>query len=100
MNTLTPKSPSEEFAYAFDLTERLGDGDTVSSVAFSIEVYEGADPQVSTMLTGSPSVNGALVSHKIRGGVNGTTYYLEALATTTDGEKIAGSGLLLVKKGA
>lgn len=100
MNQLTPKTPREQIRYPFDFSPRLTVGDSVASVQWFIEAYEGTDANASTMLVGSPTLVGTIASEVIKGGVNGVTYFLEAIGTTANGEKISASGLLLVQKGA
>jgi len=73
------KEPGNEITVEFDFGPELT---TVSSPSVTIAVFSGADPDVASMLIGSPVVSGAKVLQRIRAGLNGVDYALACVATS------------------
>jgi hypothetical protein len=91
MSTTTKtKQPAESKQYAIDFANLLADGDSIASI---------------TSVTGTPTgltiedeaIAGTTVTFTISGGTDGTTYAVEALVATTDGEILEGDGWLKVE---
>ena len=95
----SPKDPLEIFPVSIDFTNLLGVGETISSVVFTVQVLSGIDPTPSAMLSGAASVAGTVCSQTIKGGVNGVTYLISALATTNLANQPMGSGSMVVQTG-
>lgn len=86
----TEKDPTETVKYAVDFTNVLASGETLSTSTVSISVDAGTDVSASSMLLSASAVTGALVTQFIGGGVNGATYRLHFLATTSASATYAG----------
>jgi hypothetical protein len=97
--TFSPKDPRETFPVSIDFTNLLGVGETVSSVVFSVQVVNAVDPNAAAMISGAGTVSGNVCSQTITGGINGVTYLISALATTSLNNKLIGAGLLTVQAG-
>jgi hypothetical protein len=80
-----PKAVQEEDSFAFDFTDLLSTGETVTGAVITIDVIDGVDPSPSSMIAGSPTVVGAIVSVKLVGGVEGVLYCIHCLATCSTG---------------
>lgn len=94
----SPKDPVEVILVTFDYSDVLGiTGETITSTAWSISVYDGVDPSPQTMLSGSGTFNNTSASNYIQGGVDGVTYLLSCVATTNSGETLKLSAHMLVK---
>lgn len=95
MNTFTPKNPAEEELFSFDFVDNLGKFETIVSATSSITVKEGTDPGVGTMLMGSPTFVGSVVTQKVQAGVDGVYYYLQVNVVTTE-QTLVGRAVLPV----
>jgi hypothetical protein len=86
-----PKRPTEQEYYGFDFAACLANGETINSnpaPVFTVTVVDGTDASSSALLSGSPVITGTVVSNLIVGGLNGVTYELACLVTTSTGQKI------------
>jgi hypothetical protein len=92
MSEILTKQPAEEVAYAIDFVNLIPTGDSLASVT-SVTAY----PSGSGDLTlGTATLSGTQVQFVVEGGVEGTTYRVEAIAVTTIGYKLEGDGRLFV----
>jgi phage gp36-like protein len=82
------KEPSGEVTVQFDFGPEIID---VSSAAVTIAVYAGVDPDVASMLIGTPTVIGAKVLQRVRHGLAGVDYALECFADATGGRLSIGA---------
>jgi hypothetical protein len=75
---------SERIPVSIDFTAGLPPGDSVTSVAsVALSVYFGTDPNVSSLLSGTPSLSGNIVTQTIStGGVPGVTYRITMTVIT------------------
>jgi len=92
----SPKRTGETLIITFDFRNILTTGETIESSVWSVGVKSGSDPSPSSMLSGSPSISGTLVSHKVTGGVDKTVYSLLGQIVTSIGQTIEGVGLVHV----
>ena len=76
------KEPAGEVTVEFDFGPDLT---SVSNSAVTISVFSGTDPDVATMLIGSPTVIGAKVLQRIGAGLHGVDYALECFVDGTGG---------------
>lgn len=83
LGTFDPRHPAESEPLGFGFSARLAEGETVSSAVFTIEVVEGTDPEPASMLSGAPTTTSTGAFQRVAGGVDGCTYKLTCVATTT-----------------
>ena len=93
----SPKDDEEVYTLGFDYTELLQTSETISSATTDIELVSGVtDPDMATMLLGSNTVNGAVVSQMVCHGVAGNVYRIDCLASTSLGNKYMLNGTLAI----
>lgn len=90
-----PKLVGETAIVQFDFTSRLGSA-TISTQSVAATVYSGTDASPSSIISGSASASGAVVSQKITAGVAGVIYELACTITTSDGQTLMLVGYLPV----
>lgn len=91
VNAVDPKHPSASEIYTADWSASLNSGATITTSAWSLsssEITNVAD----AVVTGSLKT-----SIKISGGIEGSTYYLTNVVTTSDGESLARTFALKVQ---
>jgi len=96
MPFFSPKRTGESLIITFDFKKILVTGETISTSTWSVGVRTGSDSSPSSMISGSPSIVGSQVSHKIIGGVDSTVYQIVCSVSTSLGQIIEGVGLLHV----
>ena len=84
------KQPSETKIYQIDFTNLLDTGDSIASVTSVLE------ETTEDLTIGTDSIVSKAVQFSVDGGVDGTTYHLEAIVVTTNGETLEGDGYLFV----
>lgn len=85
MGSFSYKITTETELFNFNFAAALGSTETISSTSCTVEVKEGTDSNPTAILSGSPTVNGSIVTQKLTGGINGVTYRVEMSATTNLG---------------
>ena len=93
---LDPKLAGSTRTYTFDFTSDLAVGETISTETVTATVYSGTDASPSSLISGSASASGAVVSQKIAGGVVGVIYELLCTITTSAGQTLTKAGFLAV----
>lgn len=83
LGTFDPRHPAESEPLGFGFAARLATGETIVSAVFTIEVVEGVDPSPGDLLAGSPTTTTTGAFQRITGGVDGCTYKLTCVATTS-----------------
>lgn len=94
---LSPKKLGEDVLIPMDFISRLGVGETIIGAAAAISVYSGTDPNVGTMLQGSPSVIQTVVEQFVANGVVGVIYELLYTVNTSAGQRLSLSGYFAVE---
>lgn len=100
MNTITypafaPKDPAETVWLTFDFSALT---ESVSSPEVTATRHAGtADESPSSILTGSPTIDGAKVLHKVTAGTAGTDYALRCAVDAPDGSHYVLAGVLPVR---
>ena len=94
--TFSHKDPSEVIFYGIDFSALLNTAETISSATASMRVLQGTDATPSAMLSGSPSISGGIVKHKIIGGVVGAVYLFGLSVITNAGQTFVESGPIKV----
>lgn len=93
---LDPKLVGETRAYTFDFSNLINPGVTLSGPVVTAAVYSGTDASPSSIISGSASASGAVVTQKITAGTVGVIYELLCTVTTSDGQTLNKSGYLAV----
>jgi hypothetical protein len=83
------KDPSETLTYSLDLTDAIGEGDSVSGLAWAVS------PSGPTVTGVTPAANPAQV--KIAGGTAGVTYVVTCTATLASALIIQKSVMIKVR---
>ena len=91
-----PKYVGETSLLAFDFISMLGATETIGTQAVSAGVYSGVDPSPSSLVSGSASATGSIVTQAITGGVAGVTYLLLCTITTSLSQTLELTGMLTV----
>ena len=94
--SFSEKRIDEDFNLAFDFTNRLGTGETISSAPWTATVHKGTDASPQNIVNGSATIAGAIVTQKIIDGLDGVTYCLICAATTSAGQQLHGHAHLRV----
>lgn len=93
---LDPKLLGETKTETFDFTSSLAIGETISTQSVVASTYSGTDASPSSIISGSASSSGAIVSQKVTGGVLGVMYELLCTITTSAGQTLQQSGFLAI----
>lgn len=95
---LEPKLVGETRTVTFDFSSRLAVGETISTQAVTCALANGysGDASPSSVISGSASASGAVVSQKLTGGVSGMVYDLICTVTTSAGQTLLLSAYLAV----
>mgnify|MGYP001271721704 FL=1 len=92
MSEVLTKQPAEKVPYAIDFVNLIPTGDSLATVT-SVASY----PSGSGDLTiGTAVIEGTEVRFVVEGGIEGTTYRIEAITLTTLGYTLEGDGRLFV----
>lgn len=81
----SPADPVENEVYGFDFRKDLASGETLSSATFVLSVIDGTDASPGSRLTGIPTISGTQAWQKLTGLLAGTSYRLEAVVITNQG---------------
>lgn len=93
---LPNKYVSETKTITFDFTSLLASGETISTESCTATVYSGTDASPSSIISGSATVSGAVVSQNITAGVVGVIYYIACSITTSLSQTLKLVGFLAV----
>ena len=85
MSAFSYKLTTESEKFAFSYANILASTETIVSAALVVEVKDGSDSNPTAIVSGLPTINGAIVSQRILGGLDSVTYRLEMTATTSLG---------------
>ena len=80
---LQGKLSGETKSVTFDFTSQLAVSETISTQSVSAIVYSGTDASPSSIISGSASASGAIVSQVITAGTVGVTYLITCTITTS-----------------
>jgi bifunctional N-acetylglucosamine-1-phosphate-uridyltransferase/glucosamine-1-phosphate-acetyltransferase GlmU-like protein len=96
---------SESFSYkfvaeikplVFDFTEVLAPTETLVTATCTVLVLNGTDSSPSSILSGSASISGTLVTQKVQAGTANVTYRLVMTVTTSASSTLIAIGDLPV----
>jgi len=91
-----PKLSGDTVTVTFDFTSRLAVSETISTQSVTCTVYSGTDASPSSMISGSASASGAIVSQNITAGTVGVMYQLACTITTSASQTLVMTGFLAV----
>ena len=94
----TPIDSGEIDYVEWDFTDRLDDGETISSVETTCEIVRGADEDADTRLLDTADINGPLVRQFFSSDVDGAEYLCRCVATTSADRALVLAGRLPVLK--
>jgi hypothetical protein len=86
--TWLPLDVDEADYVAFDFTDMLVDGESVSSVVITCEAVTGADAAAAARPTGSPQIAGAVVKQLMTGVLDGVDYLVRCKAPLAPGPRV------------
>lgn len=73
-STIPAKLTGTTLNFPVDFISRLGVGETISSASVTMSVYSGTDPSPQSMVSGSATISGSVVTQLFTGGVLGVIY--------------------------
>ena len=80
----------------FDFTLELALGETISTQVVTAIVYSGTDPTPASLINGSATASGSIVSQSIQAGLVGVLYELLCTITTSLSQTLVKPGYLAV----
>lgn len=93
---LENKTSGETVIETFNFTSRLALSETISTASTVAVVYSGTDASPSALISGAATISGQTVTQKVTGGVLGVTYRLTCTITTSLGQTVALTGLMVI----
>lgn len=93
---LLPKLVGEVVPRTFDFTSKLAVGETISSAAVTAAVYSGSDAVPTSIVSGGPSISGAVVTQNFTAGILGTIYQVTCTVQTSLSHTFQLSGYLAI----
>jgi len=93
---LAPKLQGETQTYTFDFASQLAVGETISTQSVAATVYSGTDASPSSIISGSASAAGTVVSQKLTAGTVGVIYTLVCTITTSASQTLQLAGYLAI----
>lgn len=94
--SLPPKYAAETISVEFDFSAMLAVGETISTQSCTAAVYSGTDATPSSVISGSATASGAVVTQKLTGGTLGVIYTITCSITTSASQTLALSGYLVI----
>jgi hypothetical protein len=92
------KDPDEVDDRGLDFTNLLESGETLTGTpTVTATTFLGVDATPSSILFGSPSIEGAVVWQRLRAGSDGVVYRLKYTVGTTASRSFVACGLLRVE---
>lgn len=92
---LHAKRVDEEWVLGFDFAPRMSSGETLDAATWTSAVHAGADADAADMIDGSSTESGTTSAQKVVAGVDGVTYLIKCVATTS-AQVLIGEALLFV----
>lgn len=93
---LPVKRQGETKTYTFDFTSSMASSETISTQVVTATVYSGTDASPSSIISGSATASGKIVSQKLTAGVEGVLYLIVCTITTNLGQTLIRDGVLAV----
>lgn len=96
---LPAKFVGETKLYEFDFSSQLAAGETISGKTVAAATYSGIDTSPSSLVSGSATNSGAVVSQMVTGGTLGVLYELTCTVVTSLSQTLQQKGYLAVVQG-
>ena len=96
---LDPKLAAATEKYTFDFASNLASGETISTQSVTATVYSATDCSPSSIISGSASASGSVVTQAITAGTVGVIYELDCAITTSASQTLHLVGLLAITTG-
>ena len=93
---LPAKLQGETATYQFDFSSRLASGEAISTQSCAATVYSGTDASPSSLISGSATASGAIVSQKLTAGTVGVIYEVICTITTSLSQTLQLAGYVAV----
>lgn len=93
---LESKYLAETKKYDFDFASQLAVGETISTQVCTATVYSGTDASPSSIISGSASASGSVVTQAITAGTLGVIYEITCTITTSASQTLVLSGFLSI----
>jgi hypothetical protein len=93
---LPSKYAGETAKYEFDFAGLLGVTETISTQVCTAAVYSGTDASPSSVVSGSASASGTIVTQTFTAGVLGVIYEITCTITTSASQTLALTGFLSI----
>ena len=77
IDSFTPKRVDEDWVVGFNFVGRLGSGETISTATCTATVFAGTDASPSSIISGSTTITGNMVTQLIVDGVDGVIYQIQ-----------------------
>lgn len=90
------KLAGETVILPFDFTSRMSASETISTKVVTATVYTGTDSSPSSIVNGSATSSGQIVSQSITAGTLGVVYELLCTITTSLSQTLQLSGYLAI----
>lgn len=74
----------ESEIYSFDFVNDIAAGETLGTATFTLATVSGTDSNPSLHIQGSAQITGTIAMQRISGLLNGVTYAIQALVTTSN----------------
>lgn len=92
-----PKRQGETANYEFDFLSSLAIGETISTQSVAASVFTGVDASPSSIISGSATASGSIVTQKLTAGVVGVVYTLICTITTSASQTLQLAAYLYVE---
>lgn len=94
---LPKKSTLEDLEVLFGFQDQMTFGTSINGVAVNASVYSGVDPSPATILDGLPVLQDTYyIKQNITGGLQGVTYLLTCVVTTSNALELSRQAYLSV----
>lgn len=93
---LEAKYLAETKKYEFDFASMLAVGETISTQTCTATVYSGTDASPSSIISGSATASGTVVTQAITAGVLGVIYEITCTITTSASQTLVLTGFLSI----
>lgn len=91
-----PKLLGASVNLQFDFASMLESGETISTQSVACTVYSGTDASPSSMISGSATASGSIVTQLVIGGTLGVIYQLACTITTSESQTLVMTAFLAV----
>lgn len=93
---LPSKYAGETAKYDFDFASLLASGETISTQVCTATVYSGTDASPSSVINGSATASGTVVTQSLTAGTLGVIYEITCTITTSASQTLALTGYLSI----